>query len=212
MRKTTLFSVGNLLIAGGILLSMGACGRAEARGAKVGNAAPAWSLPDTNGKTHKLADFKGKYVVLEWLNHGCPFVKKHYNTGNMQKLQRELTGKGVVWLSVVSSAPGKQGHYKPAKANRLTKSKKAAPTAVLLDPAGKTGRAYGARTTPHMYVISPAGRLIYNGAIDDNSSYFKSKADVMKAKNYVRLALNEAMSGKPVSVKYTRPYGCSVKY
>ncbi|HEY8515310.1 MAG TPA: thioredoxin family protein [Candidatus Binatia bacterium] len=184
-------------------------GRADAA-AVVGQPAPAFTLTDTNGKQHSLADFKGKYVVLEWVNHECPFVKKHYGSGNMQSLQKKYVDQGVVWLSINSSAPGKQGNYPPEKWNEITTEVKAVPTAVLLDPDGTVGRAYGAKTTPHMYIIDPEGTLIYAGGIDDKPS--TDPDDIPKAKNYVDLALTEALSGQPVAIASTTPYGCSVKY
>ena len=184
--------------------------RAAQAAATVGQSAPSFSLKDTKGRTRTLAEFKGRYVVLEWLNHGCPFVKKHYGSSNMQKLQRSARKQGVVWLSIASSAPGKQGHYNGAGADAQTRSTKAAPSAVLLDASGKTGRAYGAKTTPHMFVINPKGSIIYNGAIDDKPS--ADQADVAGARNYVMAALMEAKAGKKVSVPVTQPYGCSVKY
>ena len=176
----------------------------------VGKPAPGFTLPDSDGKQHALADYRGSYVVLEWTNHECPFVRKHYNSGNMQKLQKEATAEGVVWLSVISSAPGTQGHVSPAEANELTRERDAAPSAVLMDPEGTVGKAYGARTTPHMYIIDPQGTLIYMGGIDDKPSTRLS--DVETATNYVRVALAEVKDGKPVSDAVTRPYGCSVKY
>lgn len=177
---------------------------------KIGAPAPEFSLPDTNGKTHSLADFKGKYVVLEWVNHGCPFVKKHYGSNNMQGLQKEATGKGAVWLSICSSAPGKQGHMSAEEWNKTIESNKTAATAVLLDPDGKTGRAYEAKTTPHMFIIDPEGKLIYAGGIDDKAT--PNPADIASSTNYVKVSLSEAMDGKPVSHAETKPYGCSVKY
>ena len=194
-----------------LLLTGLACSKVEA-GIKVGQSSPTFSLKDTNGKVHNLSDYKGKYVVLEWLNHGCPFVKNQYDLGNMQSLQKEMTGKDVIWLSVNSSAPGKQGHFKAPKANQLTADKGAAPTAVLLDWDGVVGRKYRARTTPHMFIINPKGLLVYNAAIDNNSSPWKSKADIKKAKNYVRLAMSQAMGGNTRTNPSTKPYGCSVKY
>ncbi|MGQ0586435.1 MAG: thioredoxin family protein [Gammaproteobacteria bacterium] len=176
---------------------------------KVGEAAPAFTLPGADGKSYSLADFKGKYVVLEWTNHDCPFVKKHYN-GNMQSTQKELTGKGAVWLSVVSSAPGKQGHVDAARATELTQKRGAAPTAVLLDPSGDVGRKYEAKTTPHMYIVAPDGKLIYMGGIDSIPS--SDASDIAQATPYVKVALAEAMSGKPLTNASTKPYGCSVKY
>lgn len=177
---------------------------------QIGQAAPAFSATDTNGKGHNLADFKGKYVVLEWTNHECPFVVKHYGSSNMQNLQKETTAQGVVWLSINSSAEGKQGYVTAAEANELTTSRAASPTAVLLDPKGELGKLYDAKVTPHMFVINPEGVLIYNGAIDSVPS--ARAEDIATAVNYVRQALAEAKAGKPVSVPATKPYGCSVKY
>jgi len=176
----------------------------------TGEPAPEFTLTDSNGQSHKLSDFKGKFVVLEWLNHGCPFVVKHYGSGNMQKLQKEFTGKDVVWLSIASSAPGKQGNMTPAEANVAKEEKGSAATAVLLDADGTVGRLYNAKVTPHMFVINPEGTLIYMGAIDSVKS--PDPADVANAKNYVKQALDEAMAGKPVSEPTTTPYGCGVKY
>lgn len=178
--------------------------------ASVGDMAPDFSAKGLNGKTVKLSDFKGKYVVLEWHNQGCPYVKKHYNSGNMQKLQSEWTQKGVIWLSVISSAPGKEGFVTEKEEKIYMKEKKAAPTQVLFDSEGTVGTLYGAKTTPHMFVINPNGTLIYNGAIDDKAS--TDQEDIGHAKNYVSAALEEAMAGKPVTTASTRPYGCSVKY
>jgi hypothetical protein len=193
--------VGFALLAGALML---------ARAARVGDRAPDFTATDSNGKVHKLSDYSGKYVVLEWTNRGCPYTQKHYNSGNMQKLQREWTGRGVIWLTVVSSAPGKQGYVTAADENAYVKEVNAAPTAVLLDPAGTLGHLYDAKTTPHMYVVNPQGTLIYNGAIDDRPT--TDVADVNGAKNYVALALGEAMAGKAATAPATRPYGCSVKY
>jgi peroxiredoxin len=176
----------------------------------IGMKAPAFSLTDINGKTISLADFKGKYVVLEWTNFGCPFVKKHYESGNMQTLQKDETSKGVVWLSIASSAKGKEGYMNATEWQNAVKEHKSMATTVLLDEKGVVGRLYGAKTTPHMFVINPNSELIYMGAIDDKSSY--DKEDIKDAKNYVRTALNEAMAGKKVSVAETKSYGCSVKY
>lgn len=177
---------------------------------KVGEAAPEFIAVDSKGKSHKLSDFKGKTVILEWTNDGCPYVQKHYGSGNMQALQKDTTDKGVVWLSVISSAPGEQGHVDGAGADKLSDTRKAAPTAVLLDADGKVGRLYDARTTPHMYVITPDGKLAYNGAIDDKPT--NDAADVKTAKNLVRNALDLIAAGKPVDPAITRAYGCSVKY
>lgn len=178
--------------------------------AQIGKPAPAFSVTDSNGKTRTLQEFQGKLVVLEWTNHECPYVRKHYGAGNMQNLQREATAAGVVWLSVISSAPGEQGHVQGAAANELTASRNAAPTAVLLDPKGVMGRAYGALTTPHLYIVAADGRLLYNGGIDSIAS--ASAADIAKATPLFRNALQEAKAGQPVSNAATRPYGCSVKY
>lgn len=183
---------------------------AQAAEAPVDKPAPNFTLPDTNGKNHSLSDYKGKIVVLEWLNHDCPFVVKHYKSGHMQKLQKTYGKKGVIWFSIISSAPGKQGYCTPEQANELIKEKKAAPTALLLDPDGKVGKLYGAKTTPHMFIITSDGVLVYNGAIDDIRS--TKIEDIPKAKNYVQIGLDEVLAGKEVSTKTSVPYGCSVKY
>jgi peroxiredoxin len=175
-----------------------------------GQPAPDFSLQDINGKPVSLAKLRDKVVVLEWINHGCPFVKKHYDSGNMQALQKEFTAKGVQWLSICSSAEGKQGHMKAVEWRKVAKEKGGAATAILLDDWGKVGTLYGAKTTPHMFIIDPKGILIYQGAIDDTPS--ADPADVKGAVNYVRSALDEALAGKPVSTSTTKPYGCGVKY
>jgi peroxiredoxin len=181
-----------------------------AQEAKVGSDAPAFALKDTAGKTHNLADYKGKFVVLEWFNEGCPFVKKHYGSGNMQKLQKEYTGKDVVWLSISSSAEGKEGYMTPESASKTIAHWKMENTKVLLDSDGKVGKLYGAKTTPHMFVIDKAGKLIYQGAIDSKAT--PNVADLDTAENYVKVALDSAMASKPVANASTKPYGCSVKY
>lgn len=178
--------------------------------AQVGQPAPAFTLKDTHGTAHNLSDFKGKTVVLEWINHECPFVVKHYSGGAMQALQKEYSGKGVVWLSICSSAPGKQGHMSPEQWNKTTAEKGAAPTAVLLDEDGAVGKLYQAKTTPHMYVINPEGVLVYAGAIDSIKS--TNAADIPKATNYVKAALDEVLAGKPITTASTEAYGCSIKY
>jgi peroxiredoxin len=183
---------------------------AAAQTAAIGQPAPAFELRDTAGKAVKLADFKGKFVVLEWTNPGCPFVVKHYGSQNMQALQKEATGQGVVWLSISSTAPGHSDYLAPAALAAQYQTWGAAPAAMLMDDAGQVGRAYGARTTPHMYVIDPKGVLVYAGGIDDKRS--ANPADVKTAKNFVRAALGEALAGKPVSTPTATPYGCSVKY
>ncbi len=193
--------------AAAVMLGGGAPARADA---KVGEPAPAFTATDADGKTRSLDEFKGKYVILEWFNPECPFVKKHYGSGNMQKLQAEWTGRGVAWLTIASSAPDKQGHMTPAQANAVIKERGARQTALLLDGDGAVGRLYGAKTTPHMFVIDPQGRLIYAGAIDNVAS--PDPDDIKGATNYVQQALQEAMSGKPVSAAQTQSYGCSVKY
>jgi len=169
------------------------------------------TVTDSNGKTHNLSDFKGKNVVLEWTNDGCPYVQKHYATQNMQNLQKSSTADGdTVWLSVVSSAPGKQGYVDGSGANALVAKYDAAPSAVVLDPEGTMGKAFNARTTPHMYVINADQTLVYQGAIDDNSS--AKHSTVEGAKNYVSAALADIEAGRPVATAETAPYGCSVKY
>ncbi|GCL63611.1 thioredoxin family protein [Pseudaquabacterium pictum] len=177
----------------------------------VGEAAPAFELKDTQGKTVKLSDFKGKHVVLEWTNPGCPFVVKHYGAKNMQALQKDAKAKDVVWLSINSTARGHHDHLAPtALQDKLVKDWGATPTAVLMDEAGTAGKAYAARTTPHMYVIDPAGKLVYAGGIDDKRS--ANPADIPGAKNFVRAALADSLAGKPVATPSTPPYGCSIKY
>jgi peroxiredoxin len=189
--------------------TVGTSGAARAN-VEINKPAPDFSLPAASGKTHSLAEFEGKVVVLEWTNPDCPFVKKHYGSDNMQALQRKYTAQGVVWLSINSSAPGKQGHCTPEKAAKLTIETEAAPTAVLLDSDGMVGKLYGARTTPHMFVIDGKGDLVYNGAIDDKPT--ADSADVKGAKNLVAAALDAVLAGKMPEVQATQPYGCSVKY
>jgi peroxiredoxin len=181
-----------------------------ARAATVGQAAPTFNGKDSQGKTESLEQYRGKYVVLEWTNRDCPFTKKHYDSGNMQGLQQQWTGKGVVWFTVLSSAKGEDGYLDATDENTQLAHVRAHPTAALLDPSGEIGKLYGAKTTPHMFIIDPQGKLIYAGAIDDKAT--TDVADVKGAKNYVSAALTEAMAGQPVQVASTRPYGCSVKY
>ena len=178
--------------------------------AEVGKPAPAFTLQSCESKPVSLSDFKGKVVVLEWTNNSCPFVVKHYGTGNMQKLQADATAKGVVWLSICSSAPGKQGHAAPADALKACTERNSAATAYLIDESGDTGLAYGAKRTPEMYVINADGIVVYQGAIDDMKS--ADPADVVKAKNLVAAAIEETLAGKPVSTPKTEAYGCSIKY
>src|SRR5262245_8050191 len=176
----------------------------------AGAPAPAFTITDTSGKAVQLGDYKGKYVVLEWTNPECPFVRKHYSSGNMQGLQKEWAGRDVVWLAINSTNASHSEFKTPRQMSDWMKGHAAVPAATLVDSTSDTGRAYGARTTPHMFVIDPAGKVIYNGAIDDKRS--ANPADAKTANNYVRAALTEAMSGKPVVVASTTPYGCSVKY
>ncbi|MBV8484424.1 MAG: thioredoxin family protein [Verrucomicrobia bacterium] len=194
------------LVFGVLALSAGAA----LAGVEIGQSAPNFSLPDTNGQTHQLSQYKGKWVVLEWYQPDCPFVRKHYGSGNMQALQKEFTAKGVVWLSIDSSAPGQEGNYPADKLNQIASTQGAARTALLLDPDGKVGHAYGAKTTPDMYIINPEGKLVYEGAIDSKPTTVV--ADLKTATNYVKVALDDSMTGKSVSQTVTRPYGCSVKY
>jgi len=178
--------------------------------ATVGQPAPNFTLTDTSGKTVHLSDFKGKHVVLEWTNPGCPFVRKHYDSANMQTLQKESVGKGVVWLAVNSTDNASGDYLAPQQLARWMTGQKAAPSATLMDEEGTAGKAYGARTTPHMYVVNPQGTLIYAGGIDSIPS--ARQDDIKVATNYVRQGLAEALAGKPLSAPSTRPYGCSVKY
>jgi peroxiredoxin len=177
---------------------------------RVGDPAPDFTGTDSQGQSHKLSEYRGKYVVLEWTNNGCPFTKKHYTSGNMQALQKEWTGKGVVWLTILSSAPGAQGYMTAADENSYITREHAAPTAAILDPTGAIGHEFEAKTTPDMIVIDPSGKVIYSGAIDNRPT--TDPSDVQGATNYVSAALTESMAGQPVAVSYTRPYGCSVKY
>jgi peroxiredoxin len=183
---------------------------ATAFAAKVNAPAPDFTATDWKGKTVSLADYKGKYVVLEWHNKDCPFVKKYYGSGSMQKLQKEWTGKNVVWLTVISSEKGNQGFENAAGANAEMTASHASPSDVILDTDGKVGHAFGAQTTPHMFVVDKTGKLIYNGAIDDKPT--ADAADIATSTNYVELALNESMAGKTLSHPTSKPYGCSVKY
>lgn len=183
---------------------------AEMLPAQVGQPAPDFSAADATGQTQSLAKQRGRYVVLEWFNPQCPFVQKHYRSGNMQRLQHEAAGQGVVWWSITSSAPGNEGHLTAETARQFVAEQRASPTAVLLDEDGTVGKRYGAKTTPHMFLINPAGVLVYAGAIDDVRSV--NPDDVARAKNYVRQALAEVAAGRPVSVPETKSYGCSVKY
>ena len=194
----------------GILFSTVLVLAIAAMAVKVGDPAPGFSAVDNHGKVQKLADYKGKYVVLEWHNQGCPYTRKHYESGNMQRLQKKWTDQGVIWFTVISSGPGTQGFVTPSQENDYLEKMHAAPTAVLMYMTGTLGHLYDAKTTPEMYVISPSATLIYQGAIDDQPT--TDEKDIAGAKNYVDAALTEAMGNKPVTVAATRPYGCSVKY
>jgi peroxiredoxin len=181
-----------------------------AHASRVNEAAPGFSVADSKGLTQTLDQHRGKWVVLEWHNQGCPYVRKHYEGGNMQRLQAEWTKKGVVWLTVISSAPGQQGHVSGADADAYVAKMKASPTAVLLDEAGAVGRAFEAKTTPHMFVIDPRGTLVYNGALDDTPT--ATPGDFATAKNYVAAALTDGMAGRTITAQTSRPYGCGIKY
>ena len=192
------------------LCSLVSCSLFAADIPPVGSAAPDFSLKDTKGKAHSLSQYKGKFVVLEWFNPECPFVKKHYGSDNMQKLQQDATGKGVVGLTIDSSAEGKEGYLTAEQADKVTSQWKTKETALLLDTEGTAGKAYGAKNTPNMVIINPEGKIIYEGAIDSKAS--PNPADIPTSTNYVKTALDEAMAGKPVSNPTTKPYGCGVKY
>jgi peroxiredoxin len=198
------------LLAGWLTFGMALLGSRVEAAPAIGQPAPAFSVTDSQGKAQGLSQYKGKYVVLEWFNSGCPFVQKHYNSGNMQALQEKYTDRGVIWLSVLSSAPGKEGAATPAQANKTLQDWKAKPTAFLMDSDGKVGRLYGAKTTPHIFIIDPKGVLVYKGAIDDRPT--TDAHDIQGAKNYLAAALDQSLAGKPVVTAATQPYGCSVKY
>ena len=204
MRKLWRFIVA--AVPGAIL----SCAAQAADAPRIGQPAPDFSASDSGGKTVALADYRGKLVVLEWTNDGCPFVQHYYRKGNMQALQKEYTGKGVIWLSVISSAPGAQGFADGPRADQLTRERQAAPSAVLLDPSGKLGHLYQAITTPQIFIIDAAGMLIYSGAIDSTPS--TDPDDIAHAIPYAKNALDQALAGKPVTLPLTAPYGCSVKY
>jgi peroxiredoxin len=200
--KTKLLLTAVSALVGGMIYAAGV--------PPVGTAAPDFSLTDSNGNTHSLSQYKGKYVVLEWFNPECPFVKKHYGSDNMQKLQQEYTSKGVVWLTIDSNAPGTEGNMTPEQAQKIMSSWKTHQTALLLDPESKVARSYGAKNTPDMIVINPEGKIVYEGAIDNKPT--PNPGDIPSSTNYVKAALDESLAGKPVSNAQTKPYGCSVKY
>ena len=209
-RRTLL---ANALLGGAGLLGLIAAAPVTAdpgAQARIGAPAPNFTLTDSNGKAISLADFKGKTVVLEWTNHECPYVRKHYGGNNMQALQKKWTGQGIVWLTLISSQPGAQGFVHGLEANKLTEERGAAPTAVLLDPRGGVGRSYGAQVTPHMYIVTGDGTLVYMGGIDDKPT--TRLEDLKTAKNFVDAALSEVVEGKVVSIKTSRAYGCTIKY
>lgn len=185
-------------------------GAGAAHAAAVGQPAPDFTLKDASGKTVKLSDFRGRHVVLEWTNPGCPFVRKHYNSGNLPAQQKEAMGKGVVWLAINSTEKASADYLEPAKLVAWKKERQSAPSAVLMDEDGIAGKAYAARTTPHMYIVDPQGRLIYAGGIDSIPS--ARADDIPKATQYVRAALGEALAGKPISAPTTQAYGCTIKY
>ncbi|HSM21361.1 MAG TPA: thioredoxin family protein [Rubrivivax sp.] len=206
MKPTFFATVSATALAATLAFGAGAAQAA----ATVGQPAPAVSAADTSGKTVSLADFKGKHVVLEWVNPGCPYVRKHYDSANMQGTQQDAAAQDVVWLAVNSTATDASDYKTPAAMAQWMQEQKAAATATLMDSDGKVGRAYGARTTPHMYIVNPAGTLVYAGAIDSKPT--ANPADIGTATNHVKAALAEALAGKPVSTASTRAYGCSVKY
>ena len=214
MRRRSKIALGAAGLAGAAALSFALLGGAGAGPAlaelPIGKAAPDFRLQDANGRAVSLSDFRGKTVVLEWSNPECPSVKKHYESGNMQKTQAAAAADGVVWLTINSSGEGNQGYMTPAEAKAFAAAQQSRRTAYLLDPKGEVGIDYGARTTPHLYVVSPGGTLAYNGGIDDKPT--TDKADIAGARNHVLAALSELKAGKPVSVPTSRPYGCSVKY
>jgi peroxiredoxin len=208
-RRQFLTRTGAVVLAGGAAPIIGPR-PSWAAAAKVDEAAPPVTAPSTAGSPVSLESYKGKVVGLEWTNHECPYVRKHYESGNMQALQRETTAQGIVWLTIISSAKGEQGYVTSAQADELTSTRKAVPTAVLLDEKGVVGRMYGATNTPHMYVVDKTGLLVYAGAIDDRPT--TRKADVQGANNYVKAALESVAAGQPVKTPVTRAYGCTVKY
>jgi len=199
-----------IVSAGAVAGFATAANPAAAANVRPGTTAPGFTGTDSRGAQHSLESHRGKIVVLEWTNHECPYTVKHYVTGNMQALQRQVTEQGGVWYTVASSRPGTQGHVNGLEADKLTDDRNASPTAVLLDPKGDLGRLYGASTTPHMFVIDRNGTLAYMGAIDDQPN--TNRATVKGARNYVREALEALAGGRPVAMASTRPYGCTVKY
>jgi peroxiredoxin len=194
----------------GLLIAVFAASSGMAGALPPGSVAPEFKGVDSNGVTHSLSEYRGKFVVLEWANQGCPYEQKHYLSGNMESLQKQWTQKGVVWLSILSDPPGQQGYVTAAEENAYLKKMKASPTAALLDPQGAIGRLYDAHTTPHIFVIGPAGQIVYQGAIDDKPT--PDPESLKTADNYLNDALSSALAGKPVAVAATKPYGCAVHY
>ncbi|MGD0799200.1 MAG: redoxin domain-containing protein [Acidobacteriaceae bacterium] len=194
----------------GLLLAVFATSASVVSALPAGSIAPDFKGVDSNGATHSLSDYRGKFVVLEWANRGCPYEQKHYLSGNMESLQKQWTSKGVVWLSILSDGPGQQGYVTPAEENDYLKTMHASPTAALLDPTGAIGRLYQARTTPHIFVIDPTGKIVYQGAIDDQPT--PDPSSLKGADNYLNDALNASMAGKSVTLAATKPYGCAVHY
>jgi AhpC/TSA family len=206
-RSAKMKLLAHRLFAGVLFLAIAV---APALAVRIGQPAPDFTATASNGKTYDLSDFRGKFVVLEWHNNGCPYTRKHYESGNMQRLQKEWTAKGVLWFTIISSAPGSQGYVTAQQENEYLKRMDATPTAALLDPSGKIGHLYDAKTTPQMILIGRDGKLLYDGAIDNHAS--TSLSSIKGARNYISEALSEAMAGQPVRTPTTRPYGCSVKY
>ncbi len=209
-RPVLLVAIAGAVVALGVFAALTLFSGPAAASIETGAPAPAFSVRDASGATRTLEEFRGRLVVLEWTNHGCPYVRKHYDSGNMQALQREATADGVVWLQVITSPPGEQGHLDGPGALARVRTDNAAPSATLLDPSGVMGRAYGARNTPQMFIIGPDGVLLYQGAIDDRPSARPSSLE--GATNYVRAALGDIAAGRSVQISETTPYGCSVKY
>lgn len=207
-KRTLLLGAAAVAASAGLGLSI--FGAPAEAAVATGAAAPAFSVTDASGATRTLSEFAGRTVILEWTNSGCPYVQKHYNSQNMQNLQREAVADGIVWLSVISSAPGEQGYFDAAAATAHAQEVNAASSAILLDPTGVMGRAYGARNTPQMFIINPQGRVVYQGAIDDQPSARASSLE--GANNYVRAALADLEAGRAIATAETTPYGCSVKY
>jgi peroxiredoxin len=200
----------SLLVSTALAAALTLAASAAVAAATVGQPAPTFTTQDASGKTVSLADFKGKHVVLEWVNPGCPFVQKHYTSANMQGTQKEAAAKGVVWLAVNSTATTHQDYLQPQAMAQWMGKQNGAATTTLMDSDGKVGRAYGARTTPQIFIVDPAGTLVYSGGIDSKAS--SNPADIPGATNYVKAALGEALAGKVISQANTRPYGCGVKY